>query len=146
MHEMEQTRSRLDAFIERLGHGAVNIISRETGISRQHLYRFRQGKAVSWRTLEAIDEFLDHLAPAANAGSDRFPLSPGRSPRISPPAASEADELLSVASEILMTAARLAATSSLAPAERAAAVEDSIQQVKRLLDSMSESLRAAAEK
>ena len=145
MHEMEQTRRRLGAFIDRLGHGAVNIISRETGISRQHLYRFRQGESVSWRTLEAIDEFLDHVAPVTNAPSPRFSPAPGLSPRVSPPA-TEADELLSVASEMLMTAARLAATPSLPPSERAAAVEDSIQQVRRILNTLSDSLHADPKK
>ena len=69
--DMERIRGRLNALLDRKGHGAVGDFAERVGVSRQYLARFRKGEDVGWQTLQAIRRELeseDHAGTAQSLG------------------------------------------------------------------------------
>ena len=57
--DMERIRARLNALLDRKGHGAIGGFAERVGVSRQYLARFRKGEDVGWQTLQAIRHELE---------------------------------------------------------------------------------------
>ena len=69
--DMERIRSRLNALLDRKGHGAIGGFAKRVGISRQYLARFRKGQDVGWQTLQAIRHELDSEDNPVNSPEPR---------------------------------------------------------------------------
>lgn len=65
--DMERIRGRLNALLDRKGHGAVGDFAERVGVSRQYLARFRKGEDVGWQTLQAIRRELESEDHAGNS-------------------------------------------------------------------------------